>query len=154
MLNVSSLDCGTKMWQAIRCQCRQLARPFMAGIFGPWRKVKLLFPWVVKYLSVTWRKTSYRNHVNDYQRCQSFLLVLDNHVADDKSCYTPRRFMLRIMKAKHWIFVDKSSYISKHCLAKSTMFPLHVYCPNQNATSCLLHVRLYCMLYIYRCNNS
>ena len=46
-------------------------------------------------------KYSYRSHVNDYRRCQSFLLVLDNHVADDKSCYTPRRFMLRIMKAKH-----------------------------------------------------
>ena len=98
-------------------------------------------------------KYSYRIHANDYHRCQNFLLVLDNHVADDKSCYTPRSFMHLIMKAKYWIFVNNSSYISKHCLAKSTMFSLHVYYPNQNGTSCLLHLRLHRMLYTYWCNN-
>ena len=38
------------MWHAIQCQHRHLSRPFMAGIFGPRRNVKLLFPWVAKYL--------------------------------------------------------------------------------------------------------
>lgn len=60
--------------------------------------------------------------------------------------------MHRTMEAKHWIFIHKLRYISKHRLAKTTTFYLHVYCPNRKGRSWLLHVRLCRNQYTYLCN--
>ena len=61
--------------------------------------------------------------MNDYHSCQNFILVLDNRVADDKSCYKPRSFMHRIMKAKHGISFTCHLTSSKRVSPKPPSFP-------------------------------